>query len=41
MSFLKDKINQAFELFDKGYIVEAEELYHDCLSQISEVSSDQ
>ena len=41
MAFLKDQINQAFELFDKGYLVEAEELYHDCLSQISEVSSDQ
>jgi tetratricopeptide (TPR) repeat protein len=41
MAFLKDQINQAFELFDKGYLVEAEELYHDCLSQITEASSDQ
>lgn len=41
MTFLKEQINQAFELFDKGYLVEAEELYNECLSKISDTHSNE
>jgi len=38
---LKEQINQAFELFDRGYLVESEELYNKCLSRIEDLNSDE
>lgn len=39
MTILNERINQAFELFDKGHLIEAEELYNRCLSEIEETDS--
>lgn len=41
MTILKEQLNQAFELFDKGYLGEAEELYNECLRKISNTNSDE
>ncbi|PRY81415.1 tetratricopeptide repeat protein [Alkalibacterium olivapovliticus] len=41
MRLLKEEFTQAFELFDKGYLVEAEVLYRECLSKISDTNSDE
>lgn len=34
MWLCKEQLNQAFELFDKGLLNEAEGLYNDCIEKI-------
>jgi len=41
MIILKEQIDQAFELFDRGCLVEAEELYNKCLSKIETPNSNE
>lgn len=35
MALLLEKINHAFNLFEKGHLSEAEALYNECLSEVS------
>jgi tetratricopeptide (TPR) repeat protein len=38
---LKEQLNRAFELFDKGLLNEAEALYNGCLEKISDTNSNE
>jgi hypothetical protein len=41
LSLLKEQLNRAFELFDKGLLNEAEVLYNGCLEKISDTNSNE